>query len=62
MINSFQPSDAMWRNTFNLSLIRMSFAQRFQCFAGAATAAPTKHARTITFVHMLGNFSIFSRA
>jgi hypothetical protein len=27
-----------------------------------AAAAPTKQARTGTFVHMLGDFSIYSRA
>jgi hypothetical protein len=32
------------------------------CFVGAAAAAPTKHAGTGTFVHMLGDFSIYSRA
>jgi hypothetical protein len=26
-LNHFQPSDAMWRHTFRLSLICMSFAQ-----------------------------------
>jgi hypothetical protein len=26
-VNPFQPSDAMWRHTFHLSLICMSFAQ-----------------------------------
>jgi succinyl-CoA synthetase alpha subunit len=32
------------------------------CFVGVVAAAPTKHARTGTFVHMLGDFSIYSRA
>jgi hypothetical protein len=32
------------------------------CFVGAAAAAPTEHSRTGTFVHMLGDFSIYSRA
>jgi alkanesulfonate monooxygenase SsuD/methylene tetrahydromethanopterin reductase-like flavin-dependent oxidoreductase (luciferase family) len=34
----------------------------FACFVGAAAAAPTKHARTGTFVHMLGDFSTYNRA
>jgi hypothetical protein len=33
-----------------------------QYFVGAAATAPTKHAGTRTFVHMLGDFSIYSRA
>jgi alkanesulfonate monooxygenase SsuD/methylene tetrahydromethanopterin reductase-like flavin-dependent oxidoreductase (luciferase family) len=32
------------------------------CFVGAAAAAHTKHVRTGTFVHMLGDFSIYRRA
>jgi hypothetical protein len=31
-------------------------------FVGAAAATPTKQARTGTFVHMLGDFSIYNRA
>jgi hypothetical protein len=31
-------------------------------FVGASDAAPKKHARTVTYVHMLGDFSIYSRA
>jgi hypothetical protein len=31
-------------------------------FVDTAAAAPTKHARTGTFVHMLGDFSIYSCA
>jgi hypothetical protein len=27
-----------------------------------ATAAPIKHAKTVTFVHVLGDFSIYSRS
>jgi hypothetical protein len=32
------------------------------CFVGAAAAAPKKHTRTGTFVHMLGDFSTYSHA
>jgi hypothetical protein len=36
--------------------------QRLQSFCLFCAAAPTKHARTGTVVHMLGDFSIYSRA
>jgi hypothetical protein len=32
------------------------------CFVGMAATAPTKHAKTGAFVHMLGDFSIYSHA
>jgi hypothetical protein len=70
-LNPFQPSDAMWRHTFHLSLICMSFAQLFQqsplhnALTFLRTAVydnVTQHMNKGAFIHTLGDFSIYSRA
>jgi hypothetical protein len=48
--------DKRWASTLKQATLKQA------CFIGAAGAAPIKHARTGTFVHMLGDFSVYSRA
>jgi hypothetical protein len=43
-------------------LHKSNFDSILACFVGAVAAVPTKHARTGTFVHMLGDFSKNSHA
>jgi hypothetical protein len=65
LVMTFQPLPAQWCHvtSYFSSVLNMHvFCPVLACFVGAAAAAPTKHARTGKFVHMLGELRIHSRA